>query len=202
MFVIPGESSRWAASRLLLGPGPLFQQPVSADFCQGHVSPQLCAHALVSPASLKTNFSLAILNVGAPAAGMNAAVRSAVRSGISQGHTVYVVHDGFEGLAKGQVGGAGSVQAGRAVLGQYMTCPWLAYKDRGGSRCGHTGKGGSAPGVEGEPLSQCDLCPAQAPRAYLDLRQGGQCLAQPLCPPGGGRPVHRSKRASVPSLSP
>lgn len=35
---------------------------------------------------------------------MNAAVRSAVRTGISQGHTVYVVHDGFEGLAKGQVG--------------------------------------------------------------------------------------------------
>lgn len=55
------------------------------------------------PFCLKTNFSLAILNVGAPAAGMNAAVRSAVRTGISQGHTVYVVHDGFEGLAKGQV---------------------------------------------------------------------------------------------------
>lgn len=53
---------------------------------------------------LKSNFSLAILNVGAPAAGMNAAVRSAVRTGISEGHTVYVVHDGFEGLAKGQVG--------------------------------------------------------------------------------------------------
>lgn len=35
---------------------------------------------------------------------MNAAVRSAVRTGISEGHTVYVVHDGFEGLAKGQVG--------------------------------------------------------------------------------------------------
>lgn len=53
---------------------------------------------------LKSNFSLAILNVGAPAAGMNAAVRSAVRTGISEGHTVYIVHDGFEGLAKGQVG--------------------------------------------------------------------------------------------------
>lgn len=62
-----------------------------------------CSHP-VSSLSLKTSFSLAILNVGAPAAGMNAAVRSAVRSGICQGHTVYVVHDGFEGLAKGQVG--------------------------------------------------------------------------------------------------
>lgn len=53
---------------------------------------KLLAHQKVSKE--KTNFSLAILNVGAPAAGMNAAVRSAVRSGISQGHTVYVVHDG------------------------------------------------------------------------------------------------------------
>lgn len=65
--------------------------------------PILCSRSCPSP-SVKTGFSLAILNVGAPAAGMNAAVRSAVRIGISHGHTVYVVHDGFEGLAKGQVG--------------------------------------------------------------------------------------------------
>uniref|UniRef100_A0A8D1EVH3 6-phosphofructokinase type B n=1 Tax=Sus scrofa TaxID=9823 RepID=A0A8D1EVH3_PIG len=84
---------------------------------------KLLAHQKISKE--KTNFSLAILNVGAPAAGMNAAVRSAVRSGISQGHTVYVVHDGFEGLAKGQVGGAGSVQAGRAVLGQTLPKAYL-----------------------------------------------------------------------------
>lgn len=68
------------------------------------VPPHPRAHALVPLPLSKTQFSLAILNVGAPAAGMNAAVRSAVRSGISQGHRVYVVHDGFEGLAKGQVG--------------------------------------------------------------------------------------------------
>lgn len=55
--------------------------------------------------SLQSPFSMAILNVGAPAAGMNAAVRSAVRIGICQGHTIYVVSDGFEGLAKGQVRG-------------------------------------------------------------------------------------------------
>lgn len=55
---------------------------------------------LLSPQS---PFSLAILNVGAPAAGMNAAVRSAVRISICHGHTVYAVSDGFEGLAKGQV---------------------------------------------------------------------------------------------------
>lgn len=46
---------------------------------------------------------MAILNVGAPAAGMNAAVRSAVRVGLATGHRVYVVNDGFEGLANGEV---------------------------------------------------------------------------------------------------
>lgn len=58
---------------------------------------------IVPPLSPQSPFSLAILNVGAPAAGMNAAVRSAVRISICQGHTVYAVNDGFEGLAKGQV---------------------------------------------------------------------------------------------------
>lgn len=46
---------------------------------------------------------MAVMNVGAPAAGMNAAVRSTVRIGLIQGNRVLVVHDGFEGLAKGQV---------------------------------------------------------------------------------------------------
>lgn len=67
---------------------------------------------VLSPSlSPQSPFSLAILNVGAPAAGMNAAVRSAVRIGICQGHRVYVVNDGFEGLAKGQVRGAASLGA-------------------------------------------------------------------------------------------
>uniref|UniRef100_A0A5F8GUV9 6-phosphofructokinase type B n=1 Tax=Monodelphis domestica TaxID=13616 RepID=A0A5F8GUV9_MONDO len=63
---------------------------------------KMLAHQKVSQEKV-SNFSVAILNVGAPAAGMNAAVRSAVRTGISQGHKVYIIHDGFEGLAKGQV---------------------------------------------------------------------------------------------------
>lgn len=49
--------------------------------------------------------TVAVMNVGAPAAGMNAAVRSTVRIGLIQGNRVLVVHDGFEGLAKGQVRG-------------------------------------------------------------------------------------------------
>lgn len=46
---------------------------------------------------------MAVLNVGAPAAGMNAAVRSAVRVGITEGHKMFAVNDGFEGFYKGQV---------------------------------------------------------------------------------------------------
>ncbi|XP_075013918.1 ATP-dependent 6-phosphofructokinase, liver type isoform X2 [Calonectris borealis] len=88
---------------------------------------KLLAHQ--KPAQEKSPFSLAILNVGAPAAGMNAAVRSAVRIGICQGHTVYVVSDGFEGLSKGQIREvgwhdvAGWLGRGGSMLGTKRTLP-------------------------------------------------------------------------------
>ncbi|XP_062314555.1 phosphofructokinase, muscle a [Osmerus eperlanus] len=62
---------------------------------------KLLAH--INPPDTKSNINVAILNVGAPCAGMNAAVRSAVRMGIIQGHNMLAVHDGFEGLAHGQI---------------------------------------------------------------------------------------------------
>jgi 6-phosphofructokinase 1 len=46
---------------------------------------------------------LAILTDGAPAPGMNTAVRAAVRMAIDQGHTVMAVHNGFDGLIKGEI---------------------------------------------------------------------------------------------------
>uniref|UniRef100_A0A8D3BKC4 ATP-dependent 6-phosphofructokinase n=1 Tax=Scophthalmus maximus TaxID=52904 RepID=A0A8D3BKC4_SCOMX len=61
---------------------------------------QLLAH--INPPDAKSNINVAILNIGAPCAGMNAAVRAAVRMGIIQGHTMMAVHDGFDGLAQGQ----------------------------------------------------------------------------------------------------
>uniref|UniRef100_A0A8D2MGL2 Phosphofructokinase, muscle n=2 Tax=Passeriformes TaxID=9126 RepID=A0A8D2MGL2_ZONAL len=48
-------------------------------------------------------YTVAVMNVGAPAAGMNAAVRSTVRIGLIHGHRMLAVHDGFEGLAFGMV---------------------------------------------------------------------------------------------------
>ena len=41
---------------------------------------------------------LAVLNAGAPAPGMNAAVRAAVRIAVDQGHIMLGVHRGFQGL--------------------------------------------------------------------------------------------------------
>uniref|UniRef100_A0A8B9ZF42 ATP-dependent 6-phosphofructokinase n=1 Tax=Anas platyrhynchos TaxID=8839 RepID=A0A8B9ZF42_ANAPL len=56
-----------------------------------------------SPRPPQSGYTLAVLNVGAPAAGMNAAVRSTVRIGLIHGHRMLAVHDGFEGLAFGKV---------------------------------------------------------------------------------------------------
>ncbi|XP_047376332.1 ATP-dependent 6-phosphofructokinase, platelet type isoform X2 [Sciurus carolinensis] len=51
----------------------------------------------------KSNCNVAVVNVGAPAAGMNAAVRSAVRVGIADGHKMLAIYDGFDGFAKGKI---------------------------------------------------------------------------------------------------
>ncbi|KRY66909.1 6-phosphofructokinase, partial [Trichinella pseudospiralis] len=49
------------------------------------------------------NFTLAVMNVGAPACGMNAAVRSFVRNALCHNCKVLAVKDSFEGLMKGNV---------------------------------------------------------------------------------------------------
>ncbi len=46
---------------------------------------------------------LAILTDGAPAPGMNTAVRAAVRMAIDEGHSVMAVRNGFEGLIRGEL---------------------------------------------------------------------------------------------------
>ncbi|KRZ87308.1 6-phosphofructokinase [Trichinella sp. T8] len=48
-------------------------------------------------------FTLAVMNVGAPACGMNAAVRSFVRNALCHNCKVLAVKDSFEGLMKGNV---------------------------------------------------------------------------------------------------
>ncbi|KAG6334893.1 hypothetical protein ID866_4202 [Astraeus odoratus] len=48
--------------------------------------------------SAEKRMRVAIIHVGAPAGGMNAATRAAVRYCIKQGHTPLAVHNGFKGL--------------------------------------------------------------------------------------------------------
>ncbi|XP_069031517.1 ATP-dependent 6-phosphofructokinase, platelet type isoform X1 [Embiotoca jacksoni] len=76
-----------------------------------------------------SGFNVAVMNVGAPAAGMNGAVRSAVRVGITEGHKMFAVNDGFEGFYKGQIkeikwGDVGGwTGQGGSLLGTKRTLP-------------------------------------------------------------------------------
>ncbi|KAL6103766.1 pfkp [Pungitius sinensis] len=82
-----------------------------------------------------SSFNVAVLNVGAPAAGMNAAVRAAVRVGITEGHKMFAVSDGFEGFYKGQIkeikwGDVGGwTGQGGSLLGTKRTLPGKHLED-------------------------------------------------------------------------
>ncbi|XP_058248660.1 ATP-dependent 6-phosphofructokinase, platelet type isoform X1 [Hemibagrus wyckioides] len=90
---------------------------------------KLLAHRKPESELPHSNFNVAVLNVGAPAAGMNAAVRSAVRVGITEGHKMFAINDGFEGFYKGQIkeikwGDVGGwTGQGGSLLGTKRTLP-------------------------------------------------------------------------------
>lgn len=74
-------------------------------------------------------FTLGVILIGAPACGMNAAVRSFVRNCLYRGDTVLGINDGVEGLIEGNVvdldwsSVAGWVGQGGAFLGTKRTLP-------------------------------------------------------------------------------
>ncbi|XP_030370642.1 ATP-dependent 6-phosphofructokinase isoform X2 [Scaptodrosophila lebanonensis] len=80
-------------------------------------------------------YRLAVMHIGAPACGMNAAVRSFVRNAIYRGDVVYGVHDGVEGLIAGNVRElnwsdvSGWVGQGGAYLGTKRTLPEGKFKE-------------------------------------------------------------------------
>jgi 6-phosphofructokinase 1 len=51
----------------------------------------------------KKRLRLGVMNAGAPAPGMNASVRAAVRLGLDHGHILFGVRNGFRGLVKGEI---------------------------------------------------------------------------------------------------
>jgi len=79
--------------------------------------------------------NLAVINVGAPCCGVNAAVRSFVRTCISGGHNAYGIHTGIEGLIRGEFqlmtwGDVnGWVSQGGALLGTKRTLPAGKFKE-------------------------------------------------------------------------
>jgi 6-phosphofructokinase 1 len=72
---------------------------------------------------------LAVMHGGAPAPGMNAAVRTAVRLGVDRGHTMLGVSNAFEGLIRddieelGWMSVNGWAHRGGAILGTNRTVP-------------------------------------------------------------------------------
>lgn len=85
----------------------------------GDAKRSLSPHFSAAPKSLR----IGIIHVGAPAGGMNAATRVAVRFALNKGHTPIAIHNGFPGLMVGDVSDIG----------------WMDVEDwisRGGSELG------------------------------------------------------------------
>ncbi|XP_059350170.1 ATP-dependent 6-phosphofructokinase-like isoform X2 [Daphnia carinata] len=91
------------------------------------MTPEMATHA--KGRLLKSGYTLGVMHVGAPACGMNAAVRSFVRNCIYRGDTVIGIHDGVEGLIEGNIQPlgwsdvTGWVGQGGAFLGTKRTLP-------------------------------------------------------------------------------
>nr|QID05234.1 phosphofructokinase [Neocaridina davidi] len=81
------------------------------------------------PVEGKGGFNLGVMHIGAPACGMNAALRSFVRNCIYRGDIVYGIHDGIDGLVEGNIQEmkwsevSGWVGQGGAFLGTKRTLP-------------------------------------------------------------------------------
>jgi 6-phosphofructokinase 1 len=56
-----------------------------------------------APTPGQKHLRLAVMNCGAPAPGMNTAVRAAVRLGLDRGHTILGIANGFKGLIDGEL---------------------------------------------------------------------------------------------------
>ena len=79
-------------------------------------------------------FRLAVINIGSPCCGMNAAVRSFTRNCLNAGHLPLGVRDGVEGLVKGDVTPlswadvSGWVVQGGSLLGTKRSLPRGKYQ--------------------------------------------------------------------------
>lgn len=98
----------------------------SSSFKDAFLTFKTMVRALPHPIDpLKKRFRIAVMHAGAPAPGMNTAVRAAIRLGLDMGHVMLGVRNGFEGLIEGEV----------------ETMDWMSvsgWASRGGSVLGTT----------------------------------------------------------------
>ncbi|KAI9172274.1 ATP-dependent 6-phosphofructokinase [Paramyrothecium foliicola] len=90
----------------------------------------------------KERMKIGFINVGAPAGGMNAAVRAAVAYCISRGHEPVAIHNGFAGFAR---------HHGDSPLGAVRPFDWLevdGWASKGGSEIGTNRELPSESGME------------------------------------------------------
>jgi 6-phosphofructokinase 1 len=75
-----------------------------SNFVEAFQTLKTVLRALPHPPNAKQKrLRLAIMHSGAPAPGMNTAVRAAVRIGLDKGHVILGVQNGFEGLIEGEI---------------------------------------------------------------------------------------------------
>ena len=75
-----------------------------SSFIEAFITLRTMLRALPHPLSPgQKRLRLAIIHSGAPAPGMNTAVRAAVRIGLDRGHTILGIQNGFPGLLAGEV---------------------------------------------------------------------------------------------------
>lgn len=82
----------------------------------------------------KSGYTMAVINIGAPAGGMSTAVRAFVRSALYQGHSVLGIRDGIDGLLQDKVELLGWLHVdgwagiGGSMLGTTRTLPSIDLK--------------------------------------------------------------------------
>ncbi|KAJ7035007.1 phosphofructokinase domain-containing protein [Mycena alexandri] len=103
------------------------RDPEFRESLEGFVATSTLSNTKKLP--VEKRMRIAIMHMGAPAGGMNAATRAAVRYCLSQGHTPLAIHNGFRGLLDDDLGelswlGVDSWMArGGSELGTNRTLP-------------------------------------------------------------------------------
>ncbi|KAL7823387.1 6-phosphofructokinase [Trichoderma gracile] len=114
------------------------------EFSDQYKSYMTTTNALVDDHKLpeKNRMKIGFINVGAPAGGMNAAVRAAVAYCLSRGHEPLAIHNGFAGFAR---------HHGDSPLGAVRPFDWLevdGWASKGGSEIGTNRELPSESGME------------------------------------------------------